>query len=157
MQATAVTGFVTGVNNLYVPALNISFLVIVVNLILLILPHIYELYFYSKSALRLQKIVGDKNLSKDDLKTKMSKEDLSATIDYILDMKEMFIRIVTLWVSLGLMVGVILVLKYFNVPVILINIVCIIIFSAIHYAFDRMSLKERAKIFDSYQAAKLKI
>ncbi|MBC7766476.1 hypothetical protein H7Y21_00575 [Arenimonas sp.] len=144
-------------STLLIPVTNLTFYGVLVNLIILTIPHIYELYYFSKSSFKVSKIYYDTNLTKEEVKNKIAKQDLSPTIDYILDVKEMFSRIVSLWLSLGIMTISILFLKYTKAPLILITILCIIIFSVIRYFFENSSMIERKKIFNSLESAKSNI
>lgn len=75
--------------------------------------------------------------------------------DFILDIKEMFIRLVVLWFTLGISMIIFTVSAFFiNLPSIIYSILLMFIFTFTHYKFESYALKEREKVLLAHSKRK---
>lgn len=137
----------SGINTKWVSTSQVSW---TISLTLLVTPYLFELFYFVISTIQLQKITSDKNQTKKMIQKKLKEQNMWPTIDFFLDAKEMFFRIICLWVSIPIIYSIVLISKYFTIDTNITHILCILVFSFYHFKFDKYAFVEREKIFDAY-------
>lgn len=116
-----------------------TYISIVMAFISLLIPNIFDLIKFMNMC--------RKNITKIDIKNQ------APAINFVLNFKEIMLRLIIIWVTLMLIFILFLGSSYFGVSSVLASFAIITIFSGIRFFFNQHALKERAKIFDEYYAS----
>lgn len=130
-----------------------SILFISLNILILLIPHIFELRTFISSVGSLEKItlkIKEDKLPKKELGKRIKNEDLAPLLDFVFDVKEMFSRIALLWFTIAISSVVLLFTQFVVDSRFTDGIVMILIFSFIHYKFENFARKERQKVWNKH-------
>lgn len=123
---------------------------IVLNLLILSIPHIADLRIFIRSTNDIEKIYNAGKLekvSKKEMAERMKKQDVAPLLDFIFDTKEMFNRVIVLWITLPVAGLIIYIVQFLKATDFIDSIILIAIFSFVHYKFEKNALQERRKIW----------
>ncbi len=130
-----------------------SLLFIALNILILLIPHIFELRTFISSADSIEKIalkIKEAKLPKRGLGTRIKNEDLVPLLDFVFDVKEMFNRIVLLWFTIAISSVALFFAQFVVDSRFTDGLIMIVIFSLIHYKFENFARKERQEIWNKH-------
>jgi hypothetical protein len=126
---------------------------IVLNLLILSVPHIADLRIFIRSTNDIEKIYNAgkiEKVSKKEMAERMKKQDVAPLLDFIFDTKEMFNRVIVLWITLPVAGLIIYIVQFLKVTDFINSIILIAIFSFVHYKFENFARKERQKVWNKH-------
>lgn len=130
-----------------------SLLFIGLNILILLVPHIFELRTFIGSVGSLEKItlkIKEDKLPNKEIGKRIKNEDLAPLLDFVFDVKEMFGRIALLWFTIAISSVVLFFTQFVVDSRFTDGIVMILIFSLVHYKFENFARKERQKVWNKH-------
>ncbi len=130
-----------------------SLLFIGLNILILLVPHIYELRTFIGSVGSLEKItlkIKEDKLPKKELGKRIKNEDLAPLLDFVFDVKEMFNRIVILWFTIAISSVVLFLTQLVVDSRFTDGLIMIVLFSLIHCKFENFARKERQEVWNKH-------